>query len=257
LDLSSNLLSIIENHSFSDLKSLTELYLYNNNLKVIWQELFSGLIYLKILYINENYIEVIRNGTFQNFSSLVELDLSNNWLERLDELSLIGLERLESLYLSTNEHININVNAFRPLRSLVQLDLSSNGNEFYESGLFDTLIKLEHLWLNKNDLKLINSQLLNRTLMLNLKEINLEYNHLSSLNLDIFDCFNQLERVCLYGNFIDYEIKSNETFANTSKSKRESSTENYEIEINMTENGNKNCRSNGNKTCLLVFNDLC
>ena len=258
LDLSSNHLSIIERLAFNDLKHLVELFLFNNKIKLIQSYLFSGLTSLKMLYLNENYIEEINKDAFKSLNSLVELDLSDNLLETIDQFTFEGLQRLECLFLNTNEDVQISAKTFKYLTNLTQLELSSNGIETFKNGTFDSLSKLEYLLLSKNDLTNFNG-VLNSSLMINLKEVNLEYNRINILDPSLFNGFYKLERVCFYSNFIDF-IKYNRSSEIYNKNYSSEDLYDYEENYDVPEQIKLFCgikKDVANNTCLLIYKELC
>ena len=103
-------LRIIDNDVFSNLIQLEELHL--NDIKFIDKTLFSNLINLKTLDLCGNRIESIEENCFSNLHNLEFLDLSRNRLTSLSAKSFAGLDNLKELDLRHNQLVNFDLDIF-------------------------------------------------------------------------------------------------------------------------------------------------
>lgn len=76
--------------------------LTGNYLTELWENSFSNLKSLRQLYLGENHINSIKPGSFAN-SSVVILILNSNRLRKLQEGMFDGLTKLQQLALKDNQ----------------------------------------------------------------------------------------------------------------------------------------------------------
>uniref|UniRef100_A0A1A7WEL0 Leucine rich repeat and Ig domain containing 4a n=1 Tax=Iconisemion striatum TaxID=60296 RepID=A0A1A7WEL0_9TELE len=98
LDLSDNLLALIEVEAFLGLRSLLTLRLSHNQLKILSVGVFAGLINLQLLDISSNEILVFLDFTFRDLVSLELFIADDNdfvFISRQAFVGLIGLRRLD------------------------------------------------------------------------------------------------------------------------------------------------------------------
>ncbi|XP_011305480.1 slit homolog 2 protein [Fopius arisanus] len=121
LDLSDNLLNVVEEDSLGRLETLEELDLSGNRLKFIPKRLPSSLIHLNLrgnliedvtfddldgidsihsLMLDDNMIETIEEGALSQLPLLTELDISNNPIKQLPANTLAGPTSLTKLRMS-------------------------------------------------------------------------------------------------------------------------------------------------------------
>lgn len=101
LNLSSNLISTMENDPFNGITSLKSLWLSDNLLQEIPPGYFKTLNNLQSLYLFNNRIE-IAFGTLTGLKRLHELSLANNSISNLQEQMLFDLKQLFWLDISDN-----------------------------------------------------------------------------------------------------------------------------------------------------------
>ncbi|NXG62351.1 LRC19 protein, partial [Hemiprocne comata] len=109
-------------------QNVTKLSLKNNNitLKDSEKEILQSLINLTELYINENMIAVLYNNSFYNLTKLLILDISNNCIRTVHKAAFAGLNHLSVLNLSYNMISQLDSDVFTSLKSLTVLNLECN-----------------------------------------------------------------------------------------------------------------------------------
>lgn len=145
LDLSSNLLSHLENVDFSKLSSLVILDLHGNRLSVI-NESISKLISLECLNISSNVLTEICTSICQ-IRTLRQLDVSFNKISTLpDEIGF--LENLEEFAISNNYLTKKLPDTFVRLKKLNKLDIRYN--KLQSIDILSKLPILQTLYCSKN-----------------------------------------------------------------------------------------------------------
>ncbi|NWX16835.1 LRC19 protein, partial [Aegotheles bennettii] len=109
-------------------QNITKLSLKNNKiaLKDSDKEILQSFINLTELYLNENTITVLYNNSFCNLTKLVILDISNNHISTVHKAAFAGLNQLSVLNLSYNMITQLDSDVFTSLRSLTVLNLQYN-----------------------------------------------------------------------------------------------------------------------------------
>ncbi|XP_009961616.3 leucine-rich repeat-containing protein 19 [Tyto alba] len=109
-------------------QSATTLSLKNNKitLKDSDKEILQSFINLTELYLNENMITVLYNNSFCNLTKLVILDISNNHISTVHKAAFAGLNQLSVLNLSYNTIAQLDSDVFTSLKSLTVLNLQYN-----------------------------------------------------------------------------------------------------------------------------------
>ncbi|NXD81568.1 LRC19 protein, partial [Halcyon senegalensis] len=118
-------LSNIPNNLF---QNVTKLSLKNNKVSLEDgdKEILRSFINLTELYLNENVITVLYNNSFCNLTNLVILDISNNRINTVHKAAFAGLNQLSVLNLSYNTITQLDSDVFTSLRSLTVLNLQYN-----------------------------------------------------------------------------------------------------------------------------------
>lgn len=177
LDISNNQLVTLGSNGFLAQKELKVLLLHRNMISQLENETFSGLDELETLFLNDNYIEDIPPNVFRPLKKLEKLDLSRNHLTKFNDFAFSGLDKLKTLLLRDNKFVTIPSKAFVPLKGLLSLDLGMNsfanipeeafvalrdlsqlsldgcGFKTIQVGAFKTLSSLRELHLHDNDLE--------------------------------------------------------------------------------------------------------
>lgn len=78
------------------------------------------------LYLMENNITVIYNNSFSNLSNLQILNICGNAISVIEQGSFVGLNEVKELYLCQNKILQLNPNTFVPLNNLKVLNLQGN-----------------------------------------------------------------------------------------------------------------------------------
>ncbi|KAF1503136.1 Leucine-rich repeat-containing protein 19, partial [Megadyptes antipodes antipodes] len=109
-------------------QNVTKLSLKNNNitLKDSDKDILRSFINLTELYLNENMITVLYSNSFCNLTKLIVLDISNNHISTVHKAAFAGLNQLSVLNLSYNTIIQLDSDVFTSLKSLTVLNLQYN-----------------------------------------------------------------------------------------------------------------------------------
>ncbi|NXK00093.1 LRC19 protein, partial [Corythaixoides concolor] len=109
-------------------QNVTKLSLKNNKitLKDSDKKILQSFINLTELYLNENMIAVLYNNSFYNLTKLVILDISNNHINTVHKAAFAGLHQLSVLNLSYNMITQLDSDIFSSLKSLTVLNLQYN-----------------------------------------------------------------------------------------------------------------------------------
>ena len=102
LDLYGQSIAGLKAGDFAGLTKLRTLYLDNNGLTELPDEVFAGLTALKELYLNNNELTTLPGGVFAGLTRLKVLTLYHNALLKLPDGVLEPLIALEALYPSDN-----------------------------------------------------------------------------------------------------------------------------------------------------------
>ena len=154
--LSNNLLDSIDRTSFSMLEYLEFLDLSYNRIEIL-NEHFLDVKYFGILFLNNNKIRHISHSAFDSLPFLSVLSLSDNEIEELDYRVFNGTQLLQHLNLSHNKIRKLNANVLSPLTKLRTLCLNNNNLAqkiyFHTFGNNSQLLKLD--MLNNNEISTV------------------------------------------------------------------------------------------------------
>ncbi|XP_050079191.1 uncharacterized protein LOC126566102 [Anopheles maculipalpis] len=146
----------------------------------------------------DNHISVIETNLNETYE-VRYLDLSHNTIRDLANFTV--LVQLESLNLEGNWITTLQANIFTHMVNLTHLYLGDN--RFYSFDLTILPKGLNVLWLKRNRLRGLS---MTDVLLPRLRELNLESNMLSSLNLALFTAFPALEVLPIaYNTFAEEE----------------------------------------------------
>lgn len=209
------------NLNFNNLK---ELILRDSNINQIedGSNTFKCLIHLELLDLSLNCLTEINVNIFnsKDLANLIELNLGNNKITLIQDKSFVNLIKLEKLFLYSNKLTQINKATFEGLCNLNELSLRYNFISFIQDDSFENLKKLEILHFGgikysdrmTNNLYLDNelTQITRNTFngLGNLKELNISWNRLSSIQNDAFQMLHNLEELDLSANEIN-ELNEN------------------------------------------------
>lgn len=218
LSLSNNKIKILDKNLFIDNQYLESLALDNNEIENLDSEIFIKLIRLRDIDLTNNKLKQIQSNLFENSYNLDTLLISGNQLKefnlnhrnpatllqldnnQLKSLIINGTKNikaennnisvitsytpmtLEKLLLSNNS-IN-NIKYIQDFINLISLDLSYNKIGLINVTTFDKLKRLKVLILRNTGIRGITFGTFSK--QTNLEILDLSYNNLCTLNLDIF-----------------------------------------------------------------------
>ncbi|NXD16822.1 LRC19 protein, partial [Nothocercus nigrocapillus] len=109
-------------------QSVTKLSLKNNTITLNDNDkkVLQRLTNLTELYLNENVITVLYNNSFCNLAKLKILDISNNYITTVHQAAFAGLNQLSKLNLFHNHITQLDSDVFTSLKSLTVLNLQDN-----------------------------------------------------------------------------------------------------------------------------------
>ncbi|NWX92593.1 LRC19 protein, partial [Nothoprocta pentlandii] len=109
-------------------QNVTKLSLNNNKITLndTDRKVLQRLTNLTELYLNENIITVLYNNSFYNLAKLTILDISNNCITTVHHAAFVGLSQLSKLNLFHNYITQLDSDVFTSLKSLTVLNLQDN-----------------------------------------------------------------------------------------------------------------------------------
>jgi toll-like receptor 13 len=171
--------------------------LSNNIINVIQPGTFQKNIKLEWLSLANNRLTTILPATFHNQSNLSFLDLSGNKINEIRDKIFDSTVKLKSLLLANNNISVFNTSAFPTEDELSYIDVSGNRIEDLENLAFH---KLKNLSVSRNRLKrLLPSSFINCNVLVNLS---LSENYISEISDGAFYGLEQLEYLDLSINNI-------------------------------------------------------
>ncbi|NWW74193.1 LRC19 protein, partial [Climacteris rufus] len=125
-------------------QNMTKLSLKDNKitLKDHDKGILGSFINLTELYLNENNITVLYNHSFYNLKKLITLDISNNCISTVHKAAFAGLHQLSVLNLSYNMIAQLDSDAFTSLERLTVLNLEYNFLKYFHIKSSFKLIKI-------------------------------------------------------------------------------------------------------------------
>jgi Leucine-rich repeat (LRR) protein len=205
LYLNRNRLSRIEG-TFSMLQNLHLLFLHENILESLTENMFSDCISLWLLSIRHNSIRYIHKSAFRNISINFFLDASFNLLDNVTDLqlSLSELSNLRILNLENNKLKSVNADMFQYPGShelqLHVLNLASNDISFVHPETFGVSTSLKMIDLGNNSLSELREGVFDGLPFLLL--LKLGHNRLRSLPARIFQNNSNLQMLEINDNMI-------------------------------------------------------
>lgn len=185
--------------AFDNLPQLQELVLKNNNLPVLYTNIF-GTNHVRNLVIENCQVEDIKMETFRSLQSLTVLRIEGNLIRRIKQFVFSGT-RLESLHLPSNKIQFIDNNAFQGMNYLELLNLTNNKLTHFDTRiLLGGTPSLKSLTLSKNLLKSLPVDVFYGTD--NLRDLDLSHNQLRAVSSGCFKDLKQLSMLNLANNKI-------------------------------------------------------
>ncbi|GIY50079.1 toll-like receptor Tollo [Caerostris darwini] len=202
LDLSYNILKSIPDGIFSSLVSLKILYLNNNQLSELYPYAFSGLSRLQSLDLSNNRISHLPEQIFQQSNDILELYLQNNSLSSLTPRVFQGLRQLVGLNLSYNSLENvISSETLADLSRLLVLDLNHNRFQTITEANFHLIRSLQILYLSYNEIHNISDSSFSS--LKNLHTLTLQGNKIRYIDINTFGGLESLNYLSLSNNNIE------------------------------------------------------
>ena len=198
LDLSGQNIAELTAGDFAGLTSLTNLYLFNNALTTLPDDVFDDLTALEILTLGRNDLPTLPAGVFDRLIALTELGLDNNALSSLPGGVFDELGALDILVLAHNGLTTLPGDVFDALGALTELNLQDNALTGLTAGVFDRLRALEVLTLDENGLTTLPDGVFDR--LGALEVLTLDGNGLTGLPDGVFDRLGALEVLTLRRN---------------------------------------------------------
>ncbi|CAG9858326.1 unnamed protein product [Phyllotreta striolata] len=208
LDLSRNNLSDnLERGSFANLLTLQRLNLNYNGMNQPPYAALGDLASLQYVYLEGNFITELARNAFGKLPVVFELDLSHNNIRNISARAFEGLLQLIELKLGHNNINSIPNGAFQGLVSLRHLDLSFNKISKMDNktnSLLEDCLSLEKLNLSHNKVGFITKKFFpsNKYIPYKLKEVDLSYNSMPVLTVDLTIGTSKLEILNLSHNAI-------------------------------------------------------
>ncbi|XP_033223037.1 relaxin receptor 1 [Belonocnema kinseyi] len=148
INLNKNFLTC-QNLTLPFLPALEELFLDDNRLGYITENLFSGLPKLNTLSLEANHIQTIADNSFQNLRSLTELNLAYNEIVTVYPHIFQPLRKLQKLSIGFNPIENLPLTLFDPLRNLRSLGVEDINMVNVEKNVFDLFPNLDFIYFKK------------------------------------------------------------------------------------------------------------
>uniref|UniRef100_A0A914M054 Uncharacterized protein n=1 Tax=Meloidogyne incognita TaxID=6306 RepID=A0A914M054_MELIC len=186
----------IDEKIFLNLASLKYLDLSGNKLSQLKDSLFSKLVNLETLLLDNNQINSLDDGIFNSLTKLKTLTISNNRLKKITKNVFKNLQNLESLNLQNNFIESIDDEAFSYLLSLKHLDISNNRIGKLK---ITHLPQLEILFLSNNLFEQIED--INLQNLSNLNTLHLENNKIFKISNEDFKFLKKSQK--LYSLILD------------------------------------------------------
>ena len=142
---------------FPNLKKLSVWYYSVEN---IYQGNFEGAQHLERIYINNNKIPQLTDNIFSGASNLEIIDMKLNGIKSISNQTFAGLTKLRSIYMSHNSLKFLPRDIFDDLINLRNVSFTGNSLESVDGDLFKNNLKITHLRLSNNHLSVIGSNLI-------------------------------------------------------------------------------------------------
>nr|XP_057946913.1 leucine-rich repeat and immunoglobulin-like domain-containing nogo receptor-interacting protein 2 [Doryrhamphus excisus] len=145
LDLSDNLISVVETGSFRCQLALRSLNFRSNMLQLVPAGVLSGLTNLTRLDLSHNRLVVLLDHAFQDLRKLASLEVGDNELVFVSQRAFVGLTGLRSLTLERSNLTVVPTDALAHLHNLVQLCMRHLRISFLKPFSFKRLSSLRRL----------------------------------------------------------------------------------------------------------------
>uniref|UniRef100_A0A1A9WGQ7 LRRCT domain-containing protein n=1 Tax=Glossina brevipalpis TaxID=37001 RepID=A0A1A9WGQ7_9MUSC len=210
LDLSSNHLVNIPQHTFAYQRKLQEIHLNHNKIGQINNKTFVGLSAVTVLNLRGNLISELHQGCLTSLTRIEELNLGENRIGFIDPKAFDGLSQLRILYLDDNALTSIpDPVHFQAMPSLAEVYLGMNSLLIISSSAFQNLKGLTLLNLKGAGLRNISHDSFHG--LEALRSLDLSDNRLSRIPTISLSPLQRLESLNLGQN--DFEVVLEGAFA--------------------------------------------
>ncbi|EGD79945.1 TKL protein kinase [Salpingoeca rosetta] len=155
LDVRFNDLTRLISRAYWQLTSLTHLWLGDNPIGRLPQDLLANMTRLDVIDISSAHVSLVPRGFLSDNKVLGRIDLANNLLSRLPAHLLNGLTHLHTVRLRNNVITTLHRDFFRDAHALTTLDLSRNGLGGLHPTLLSSCPGLTEFNCNHNELRLL------------------------------------------------------------------------------------------------------
>lgn len=190
---------------FGMLKYLRSLYLSDNSIDTLPENLLHRNTVLQDINLSQNQIKDVAESFFSYSKYLLQIELQNNHLDDDVWEKIQTVPNLMYLDLSNNNITELNEKVLPDLTELGHLDLSNNDITTIPVRIFQNQIRLQDLRLGGNQLHTIDNGTLNG--LLYLSNLDLHGNRLFGIHTDLLDSVTSLTHLNISGNFLQ-EIPS-------------------------------------------------
>lgn len=133
--------------------TLTVLLANGNHIISIPDGMFSKFFRFNYLYLDNNKIEVLQNDVFQGLTSLLTLSLAGNSINTIEPSAFRGLTTLQTLDLSHNSIYDLQKGTLTELTGLKQLNLANN--KITKPTFTDLAQSVDSLYLDYNEIDIL------------------------------------------------------------------------------------------------------
>ncbi|MEQ2295666.1 hypothetical protein AMECASPLE_016807 [Ameca splendens] len=145
LDLSDNLISVLEPGCFHSNLALRSLNFRSNQLMLVAKGVLSGLTNLTHLDLSHNRLVILLDHAFQDLHRLTFLEVGNNQLVFISQRAFTGLLGIQSLTLERSNLTVVPTDALAHLHNLIELHMRFLSISFLKPFSFKRLTRLRHL----------------------------------------------------------------------------------------------------------------
>jgi Leucine-rich repeat (LRR) protein len=196
LSLRHNAIDSVSKLTFRVQHNLKHLDLSQNKISVIVQDAFLTLQQLEWLSLAQNRIKTVSTNLFEKVKNVLHLNLSDNAIDSINRLSFSQCSQLQTLSIAHNLVSELSQQALYGLFNLTHLDLSHNRLTHFGPEVFEAPN------VSSTDLPTNNSACPQYQSLYRLKLLNLNNNHLRSLDRCVFAPTSQLQNLSIAHNFI-------------------------------------------------------
>ncbi|XP_059062888.1 connectin-like [Achroia grisella] len=196
----------IQAFAFSNLITLEDIVIRENNIKILEKNSFAHLKNVKVISMDTNDIVEINRDVFVDLPSIEKIFLTVNKITTIHDRAFVHLTNLKELEIDKNKLFSLNSETFSGLVNLVRLDISGNSLEVIGDNTFVYLVSLKFLNLDGNQIQMLDEKAFNG--LGNLQSLSLAHNKINNIdNVKTFEGLENLKSLSLKENLIR-EIKA-------------------------------------------------